>query len=294
MPKQAIKIIGFAILACCLLAACTLPTVQLDPDRQSFREALMQIMELENMTVDATASIIENDTIIFASEKRMEWNGERAYMTGPTTVNGQAMDVTGVWAEGRVILVIGDKYKSFKPTESMMSDMSGYGPEMTDYFIAKILKDMPGDFRSDSGNVTISMGEADIPAEWNKKINTMFSSMVEWSEKETFRDIFVTYFGQTALREFPIADNVRLLNMLYTAKVENSIATSSSLSLVIAGTDKAGAERVVTLNCTASVSRIGDTTPANIDIEGKPVTLITKEDYNALSRSLLKLGWQLM
>lgn len=294
MKKQAAKIIGTAILTLCLLTACSLPTVKLDSARQGLREALTQTMALQNMTVDATASLIENDTVIFAGKKRMEWDGERAYMAGPTVVNGQTLDVEGMCAEGCVIFRIDDKYKSFKPTDSMMRDMSGYGLDMTDYIIAKILKDMPGEFMDDSGNVTVSMREADIPAEWNKKINTMFASMTEWSEKETLRDIFVAYFGEAALREFPITGNARLLNLLYTAKVETNIVTNTTLCLVIAGTDKAGVERTVTLDCTAAVSRIGSTLPANIDIEGQDVTPITKEDYKALSRSLFKLGWRLM
>lgn len=294
MKKQSAKIIGTTILTFCLLTACSLPAVKLDHVRQSFREALMQTMSLKNMTVDAVATMTEGNATIFAGEKRMEWNGERAYMAGPTVVNGQTLDVEGVWEAGRAIFRIGDKYKSFEPTDSMMRDMSGYGPEMTDYIIAKILKDLPGDFMDDSGNVTVFMREADIPAEWNKKMNTMLSSMTEWAEGETLRDIFITYFGEAALREFPITSNVRLLSVFYTAHVENNFVTNNMLNLVIAGTDKTGAERIITLDCAASVSRIGSTIPANINIEGKTVTPIAKEDYKALNRSLFKLGWRLM
>lgn len=238
---------------------------------QNYKNAAMQTIKEQNMTVNADLTVRQDGQIILTGNTLLQMNGDSLYSNSRMQANGEVTDIETSVAQGTAIVRAGGQYSLVNfssKEENELMNLSPNSMKLMEMVADLLVGDVKTHFTGDSNTVSVSLEGAQIP----ELLNVAAAAMAEHSTDLSNRANKVSdntheLFGNT-LKDLPIMENVQIKSIRLNAILQNGYLKSNDATIILSGTDNSGTIHELEINGSNTISDIGSTTPDTIDTTG--------------------------
>lgn len=238
---------------------------------QNYKNAAMQTIKEQNMTVNADLTVRQDGQIILTGNTLLQMNGDSLYSNCRMQANGEVTDIETSVAQGTAIVRAGGQYSLVNfssKEENELMNLSPNSMKLMEMVADLLVGDVKTHFTGDSNTVSVSLEGAQIP----ELLNVAAAAMAEHSTDLSNRASKVSdntheLFGNT-LKDLPIMETVQIKSIRLNAILQNGYLQNNDVTIILSGTDNSGTTHELEINGSNTISDIGSTTPDTIDTTG--------------------------
>lgn len=238
---------------------------------QNYKNAAMQTIKEQNMTVNADLTVRQDGQIILTGNTLLQMNGDSLYSNCRMQANGEVTDIETSVAQGTAIVRAGGQYSLVNfssKEENELMNLSPNSMKLMEMVADLLVGDVKTHFTGDSNTVSVSLEGAQIP----ELLNVAAAAMAEHSTDLSNRANKVSdntheLFGNT-LKDLPIMETVQIKSIRLNAILQNGYLQNNDVTIILSGTDNSGTTHELEINGSNTISDIGSTTPDTIDTTG--------------------------
>jgi hypothetical protein len=298
MKKKWLMLGGVVGISGALMVTTGLSAMAATSGYDAYKSALKNTKTVSNVSVQAKALLQDNGSDVANANGSFKFSQENRLGSGNVTVNGNGAEQSIEFfkqADGTVVKPSGSDIYYVKPSKEKRSHPNGQGkqevmPQQVETVIDALvgnLKDYVAvDTKADgSKQVSVQLTNAQIPAVINaiapiaiKQATNEHNDANGQKDANDQKDIGID--GEALLANAPkLTQDIKIEKVDIKADINASnYIEHQQAVLTVSGKDDNGVAHQVTLQLNADLSGYNSTTPDNIDLTGKNVQTINKND----------------
>lgn len=242
---------------------------------EKYKEAMITTAKIENMTVSSEFKVTQNGTQIVTGSQIIEMDQQQTYSSGTITAAEKTIATEFYYQDDQIICRVDNEYKTMAVPTSSRSGKRDISNSPNSMKLMEMVTDLivgnaKNQFTGSGDHISMNLEGAQIP----EIVNVAVAAISERTENRPHNSEFTEYLNVEDV------ENLKVQRISVEADLENNQIAGQDVTIVLKGFDKDGEVQELELSYQLNYSKIGETSPAGIDITGKDVAVLEQWQRN--------------